>query len=256
MKSPLPTSTGLMTWQSLVETPLGLFFQGSNGQLWVLPRDGSPPQWIGQPVRDTLVAFPTVTSATLVTKEQLVSFTCNNSGATDSRVVSYDLRAKTWIVDEFASVTPIASACSYQGRLAMLSAGIVYTEKTTLTPATFIEHSLTTGTVKPFGNWGQICSIEIMGEYRGDCNLRCRISYDDGKSYTNLATHQLRSTEFAVGDTVERSWAPLIRKCDSFKLDFQALTPGSATEGFVFNAWRIEYMAERGASRRAAGARG
>ncbi len=253
--SPLPTSTGLMTWQSLVETPLGLFFQGSNGQLWVLPRDGSPPQWIGQPVRDTLVSFPTVTSATLVTKEQLVSFTCNNSGGTDCRIVSYDLRAKTWIVDEFGSVTPIASACSYQGRLAMLSSGIVYTEKTTLTPATFIEHSLTTGTVKPF-DWGKICAVEVTGEYRGDCNLRCRISYDDGKSYTNLATHLLRSTEFAVGDTVERSWAPLVRKCDGFKLDFQALTPGSASEGFVFNSWRIEYQSERGASRRAAGARG
>lgn len=253
--SPLPTSTGLMDWRSLVETPLGLFFQGSNGQLWVLPRDGSPPTWIGQPVRDTLVAFPTVTSATLVTKEQLVSFTCNNSGGTDSRIVSYDLRAKTWIVDEFASVTPIASACSYQGRLAILSSGVVYTEKTTLTPSAFIEHSLTTGTVKPF-DWGKICAVEVTGEYRGDCNLRCRISYDDGKSYTNLATHLIRSTEFAVGDTVERSWAPLVRKCDGFKLDFQALTPGSASEGFVFNSWRIEYMPVRGASRRAAGARG
>jgi hypothetical protein len=117
----VPGSTGLMTWQSLVETPLGLFFQGSNGQLWVLPRDGSPPVWIGQPVRDTLVDFPTVTSATLVTKEQLVCFTCNNSGGTDARIVCYDLRAKTWIVDEFATATPITSACSYQGRLAYLS---------------------------------------------------------------------------------------------------------------------------------------
>jgi hypothetical protein len=253
--SPLPTSTGLMTWQSLVETPLGLFFQGSNGQLWVLPRDGSPPTWIGQPVRDTLVAFPTVTSATLVTKEQLVSFTCCNTALTDARVVSYDLRAKTWIVDEFTALTPIAAACSYQGRLAVLSSGVVYTERTSLVPSAFIEHGLTTGTVKPF-NWGKICSVECMGEYRGDCNLRCRISYDDGKSYTNLATHLLRSSEFAVGDTVERSWAPLVRKCDGFRLDFQALTPGTPTEGFIFNSWRIEYMTERGASRRAAGARG
>lgn len=253
--SVVPGSTGLLTWQSLVETPLGLLFQGSNGQLWLLPRDGSPPSWIGQAVRDVLVSFPTVTAAVLLVKEQLVSFTCNNSGATDARVVSYDLRAKTWIVDEFTSSTPITSACSYQGRLAYLSSGVVYTEKTSLTPATFIEHSVTTGTVKPF-DWGKICGIELLGEYRGDCNLRCRISYDDGKTYTNLATHQLRSTEFAVGDTVERTWAPLRRKCDSFKLDFQALTPGSASEGLVFNAFRIEYMPERGAARRASGQRG
>jgi len=114
----LPGSTGLTDWRSLVETPLGIMFQGSNGQLWVLPRDGAAPVWIGEPVRDTLVAFPVVTSATLVVEEQLVSFTCNNAGETDSRIVHYDLRAKTWIVDEFASATPIRAATSYQGRLA------------------------------------------------------------------------------------------------------------------------------------------
>src|SRR6185436_13549388 len=158
-----------------------------------LPRDGSPPVWIGQPVRDTLVDYPTVTSATLVTKEQLVCFTCNNSGGTDSRIVCYDLRAKTWIVDEFASSTPITAACSYNGRLAILSAGIVYTEKTSLTPGTFIEHGLTTGTINEFGSgWGKYCSWGLVGEYRGDCDLYCRVSYDDGKSYTTMTKiHQL-----------------------------------------------------------------
>jgi len=254
----IPGSTGLMTWQSLVETPIGLFFQGSNGQLWVLPRDGSPPVWIGQPVRDTLVDYPTVTSATLVTKEQLVSFTCNNSGGTDSRIVSYDLRAKTWIVDEFATPTPITAACSYQGRLAILSGGVVYTERTSLTPNSFIEHALTTGTINEFGSsWGKYCTVGIVGEYRGDCDLRLRISYDDGKTYTNAATFQLRSANgLSVGDTVEREWVPARRKAQSIRLDFQARTAGSATEGFVFNDYWLELLPSSGGPRKASSERG
>lgn len=253
---PVPGSTGLLTWQSLVETPLGLFFQGSNGQLWVLPRDGSPPNWIGQPVRDVLVAFPTVTAAVLLVKEQLVSFTCNNTGATDSRVVSYDLRAKTWIVDEFTSPTPILSACSYQGRLAYLSSGVVYTEKTSLTPGTFIEHGVTTGTVKPF-DWGKIARFGLVGEYRGDCDIYARISHDDGKTFTTMTKiQQLRAANYAVGDTVDIEWTPARWKTDGFRLDFSARTPGSASEGFVFNEYWIEFMPQRGGSRRATAQRG
>lgn len=255
---PVPGSTGLMTWQSLVETPIGLFFQGSNGQLWVLPRDGSPPLWIGQPVRDTLVAFPTVTSATLVTAEQLVSFTCNNLLGTDCRIVHYDLRAKTWIVDEFASATPIAAAASYRGRLAMLSAGVVYTEKTTLTPNAFLAHGLTTGRVDLDGaGWRKFATVGFVGEYRGDSNLQFRISYDDGKTFPDSKTFALlASGGLTVGDTVEREWSPLRRKAEHIVLDFEALTAGSATEGLAFNKWWIAFIPERGTSRSPAAQRG
>lgn len=254
----LPGSTGLSDWRSLVETPLGIMFQGSNGQIWLLPRDGSAPVWIGEPVRDTLVAFPVVTSATLVVEEQLVSFTCNNSGETDARIVHYDLRAKTWIVDEFASSTPIRAACSYQGRLAYISGGVVYVERTSLTPATFIEHALTTGTINEFGaGWGKYVACGLLGEYRGDCDIRARISYDDGVSYTNMATFQLRASGgLAVGETVELEWAPARRKAGSIRLDFQARTPGSATEGFVFNSYWTETMGTAGGPRKMSSERG
>lgn len=257
--SRVPGSTGLNDWRSLVETPIGLFFQGSNGGLWVLPRDGSPPAWIGQPVRDTLDAFPVVTSATLLVETQLVSFTCNNSGLTDARIVSYDLRAKTWIVDEFATVTPIAAATHYQSRLAYSSGGVVYRERSSFAPTSFIEHGVVTGDVKQAGGtgWKKLCSYELVGEYRDDCNLRARISYDAGKSFTTQSTiFQLRSTEFAVGDIVRRSWAPVRRKCERFRIEFMAETPGRASEGFVFNSWAIELLLARGPSRTAANQRG
>lgn len=254
----LPGSTGLYDWRSLVESPIGLFFQGSNQQLWLLPRDGSAPIWIGQPVRDTLVAFPVVTSATLVTKEQLVCFTCNNTGGTDSRIVCYDLRAKTWIVDEFASATPIVAACSYGGRLAYLSGGVVYTERSSLTPNAYIEHGLTTGTVNSFGSgWGKYPCFGLVGEYRGDCDLYARVSYDDGKTYTTLSKiHQLRSASYAVGDTVDVEWTPSRWKAQSIRVDFSARDAGDPTEGFVFNNWWLGTLAAKGPARKASAFRG
>ena len=254
----IPGSTGLYDWRSLVETPMGLFFQGSNQQIWLLPRDGSPPVWIGQPVRDTLDDFPVVTSATLVTKEQLVCFTCN-SAALSSRIVCYDLRAKTWIVDEPNLPNTIDAACSYNGRLAFLSGGVVYTEKASLTPNTFIEHGLTTGTVNAFGSgWGKYPCFGLVGEYRGDCDLYARVSYDDGKSYTTLSKiHQLRAAGgYVAGDTVDVEWVPARWKAQSYRIDFSARTPGSASEGFVFNNWWIGTLGESGPARKASTYRG
>lgn len=244
-------SIGLTDWRSLVNTPLGVMFQGSDGQLWLLPTDGSPPVSFTQ-VQDTLIAFPTVTSATISTDEQLVSFTCNNSGGTDSRIVSFDLQAKTWIVDEFAVATPITAAVSYQGRLVYLSAGIAYRERSTHPPAAFIPHGITTGDLKIAGGvgWKQFCADHLIGEIRGDVNLGLRISYDSGVNWTTLTTvHELRTASLPAGSIVRRSWAPLIRKCERARLDFQANTGGTATEGFVFNGHGVEYVPQQGPAR-------
>jgi hypothetical protein len=259
----VPSSTGLSDWRSLVETPLGLFFQGSNGQLWMLPRDSSAPVWIGQPVRDTLVAYPVVTSATLVTEEQLVSFTCNNSGGTDGRIVSYDLRANTWLVDDLN--LPLAAACSYQQRLAILSLGAVFLERTSLTPAlSFIDHGLVTGDLCPFQGvgWGKHVRTHLVGEYRGDCDLQLRLSYDSGKTWTTHGKlHRLRSSDgYAAGDLVRVSWDPARRKIERVRQEFLAIGPDGDTtpsEGFVFNKWGVEILGDvRGAARMPAAQRG
>ena len=141
---------------------------------------------------------------------------------------------------------------------AMISAGVVYTEKTTLTPDTFIEHSLTTGTINAFGSgWGKYCRFGLVGEYRGDCDLYARVSYDDGKTYTTLSKiHQLRSASYAVGDTVDVEWTPSRWKAQGLRLDFSARTAGSATEGFVFNNCWIETLREGGTARKASTYRG
>jgi hypothetical protein len=251
-------SIGLMGWASLLLTPLGLMFQGSDGQLWILPVNGEPPQSFRQ-VQDTMTAFPVVVAAVLSTDEQLASFFCSNAGGTDSRIVSFDLQAKTWIVDEFASATPITAAASYEGRIVYLSAGIAYQERSSHPPASFIEHGIITGDLKPFGGAGQgeFVSVPFLGEIRGDCNLQLRTSINGGTSWTTMTkVHELRTATDAVGSIIRRSWAPLTRKSDRMRLEFMAQTAGSATEGLVFNEFSLELLGATGARRRPAGERG
>jgi hypothetical protein len=250
-------SIGLMGWRSLVSTPIGLMFQGSDGQLWVLPVDGSPPSSFRQ-VQDTLEAFPTVVAAVLSTDEQLVSFFCSNAGGTDSRIVSFDLQAKTWIVDEFATATPITAATSYQGRIVYLSGGIAYQERSAHPPATFIEHGIITGDLKPFGGagYGEFVSVPFLGEMRGDHDLRLRFSLDSGTTWATCKTFEHRTATDAVGKVLRRSWAPLTRKGDRCRLEILARTPGSATEGLVFNQFSLELIGASGAARRPSRERG
>jgi hypothetical protein len=249
----LPSVTGLYSSLSLVETPLGVMFQGDADKIYLLPRDGGAPVWFGQPIRTTLEAFPVITSASLNREEQLVSFTCNNTGSTDSRVIHYDLRANTWVVDSFNSSTVIRSATNYQGRLAWVNAadGVVSLSKSTHPDTAFITHALRTATIRPFqGSWGKLTTITFLGEWRGVCKLTCLISYDDGVSFTTLHTFDL-TTGFTAGDTVRKQWYPRRRKGDRFMLEFQALVNDAATasEGLVFNEYVISVIGETGRAR-------
>jgi len=255
--SELDGSIGLMDWRSLVNMPLGVMFQGSDGQLWLLPTDGSPPVSFRQ-VQETMILFPVVTSACLATDEQLVSFTCNNTALTDAVIVSFDIQAKAWIVDDFATPTPIQAAVSHQGRMVYLSGGVAYRERSAHPPATFIPHGITTGDFKLAGmsGWKQFVSSQLLGEIRGDCDLRLRISYDSGVTWTNAFTHELRTATLPAGSIVRRSWGPAIQKCERMRLDFQANTAGTATEGLAFNSHSVEFVPATGTARLGAGKRG
>lgn len=252
-------SVGLKTCFSLVSTPFGLMFQGTDLNLWLLPLDGSPPVPFLQ-VQDTMVAFPNVTAAVISVDEQVVSFYCMNAAGTDSRIVSLDIDHKAWIVDDFASATPIASAAPFQGRNLFLSAalGPVFQERDSQTPAAFIEHGFTTGDHKTAGGtgWFEHHGTEFIGEILGDVNLRLRFSYDSGQSWVNGKTHLLRVATDPAGSIVRPSWAPLRSKVERFRLDFQAMTPGAASPGLVFNGYANELMGYKGAARKAARLKG
>lgn len=259
----LPGATGLKDWRSLAETPLGLVFQGDDDKLWLLPRGGGAPQSFGDAVEDTLASFPEVKAAFVARQEQLVCFACENSGGTDSRILSYDLRAGVWNVDEFDGSTPVSAACAYQGRIARVQSGIVYLEDSDAVPSTFLDHGLTFGEIRPFHNnaWGRLVWFIVHGEFRGNCTVTARVSYDGGANWTTLGnTFELTTGGgYAAGDEVRLQWYPERRKGDRFTIDIQVTDDSGNTpsEGLAINGLTIGVQGNvRGGPRLPSGQRG
>lgn len=249
----LPSAIGLYDSKSLVVAPIGVLYKADPEKLFRIPLGGGEPEWFGQAVRDTLLAFPVVTAATVQPDEQLVTWACNNAGGTDGRLVHYDLRAKAWIVDEFDGSTPITATTEYDGRLVRISESVITLANTTHPAASFIDHSLITGTIRPFGDngWGKLISITFLGEFRGNCTLTCLISYDDGDSWTTLQSFTLSTADgLTQGDTIRRQWWPARRKGDRYMLEFRVTDlAGAASEGLVFNEYSLGVMGARGETR-------
>ena len=237
---------GVDGWRSLVETAIGVFFQMASDSIFLLPRGGGSPVFIGDPVRDTLEAFPVITSATYLKTEQQVCFTCNNSGGTDSVILVYDLTEQQWFVD--TDTTGLIASTELDSRLVILRANNTIERQNVTHPASaFIPTTVESGTLYPFGQGGQgqIDEIQFYGEFRGNCTLTPSLSFDDGKTYTALTAKSLStagSPAYTAGDTVSLKWGPNRMRGDRVRIKFECTAlAGAATEGIVYNYAAIDF---------------
>jgi hypothetical protein len=108
----IQTNVGAISQFGCCSTDVGIFFQSPDG-IYLLGRDLSV-SFIGAPVIDTIKAYPTITSATLVPSATHVRFTCSNG--TNSVTVVYDYLLKQWTTHSYVYLTtPIqSSVLSYE----------------------------------------------------------------------------------------------------------------------------------------------
>lgn len=126
----------------------------------------------------------------------------------------------------------------------MLDNHTVKLESLSRTPNTFIEYELETGSHQPFqGNgWGKLVSVTVDSIFRGNCQFRLRVSFDDGVTYQTLKTFSYTTAGgFVAGQTIKTQWWPGQRKCSQYVLDFQVLVSGStASPGLDLNKYTVE----------------
>jgi hypothetical protein len=222
----LTADVGCVDWRSVVDTTRGLFFQAADDKLFVLGGQGA--EWIGQPVRDTLAASPTIYGSCYCAATHTVVF------ATAENLLIYDLRRGVWYVDTGVATTKAIAA--YDGRVAYInSSGAVFTENSTigLGAAGQITMSVRTGSLKPFGalGYGDIHKVQLLGTYLGNCTVEGFISYDDGKTWTSMGSTTVSSANAALGnpvsgaalssgDPIALEWAPARGAVDRFALRF------------------------------------
>ncbi len=242
----IPSEGGCEDWRSVIETSHGLFYKARDGKLMLLPRGDGAPVWIGERVRDTLASFPNIVATAYSDEDHCVAFFCQNELGTVSTILVFDLRIGQWYRDTFASAQVIRAATSYRGRLAYIDTATVRLQSSSLTPSAFIEYNAKTGSIVAFDHEGRLISVTTGGEFRGNCQVRLRISYDDGVNFANLATKTFTTAGgFVQGQSIAIQWFPRIRRCSTFVLDFQVLTNGTPSEGMLLNEYVLEVLGER-----------
>ncbi|HKO90006.1 MAG TPA: hypothetical protein VJU61_02575 [Polyangiaceae bacterium] len=255
---------GCIDWRSIVETDRGTFFQLDTDKLYLLGRDG-PATWVGQPVRDTLEAYPIITGAVLCTATQRVVFSAQNEVGNDGVLLVYDLRRGVWGTDDVGAVDAVTE---YLGRLAYVQGGIVYLENEAPGSGSgaLPMLSVRTGSFRLFSamGCGDICKIGLLGTYLGDCTVEGFISFDDGKTWTSMGTVAVTSANtelgnpvsgaaLASGDPVSLSFVPKRRNVDRFALRFD-VSNGTDTGGVRLHMIGLEVEAQDGFARLPAGA--
>jgi hypothetical protein len=228
----LPSDVGLyggqLGWRSMVETSMGILFQGLLDQIYLLPRGGSTPIPIGNAVQDQLTAFPVIVAATYLPEDQTVRFTCNNVAGTDCVNLLMDVRFGEWFVEGPFGSTAL-SANKFGGRMVMLRGATVFQQRASHPPASFIANAWRSGTIHPHGpgEWGRVFSLCFYGEYRGDCTLQCTVRYDDlvTEVLTPVGVGSVSGTALAVGDPYSHEFTPNQVKCESIRVDFDVSFP-------------------------------
>lgn len=229
---------GLADWRSLVDSPLGIFFQMQTDKLMLL----KPSQnglgdvvWVGQPVRQTLALFPVITGAVHVRSQMIVAFSCTDTAGTAGRLLIYDLRRDVWYVD---TIGPVVAVSELDGRLALVQSGLVLLQDLAAGSGTFIPSAVQTGmlAVRKRLGWGHIYRVGLLGVDMGACSVQCLIDYDDSVGFRDLGTEAFTGT----GQAFERFWSLSIQKTTRFALRWVITSASSSSLGVRLNAWAAE----------------
>jgi hypothetical protein len=218
----IPSETGCIDSRSVVETPLGLFFQGRSDRIFLLPRGGGSPIWVGEPVRDVLASNPVITAAVLIPEKSLVIFSCGSITGFTARTLVYDLHNGQWSVDTIkggGNFQPFLNAVVWDGLLVYNFGTGYWIETTTFSDTgTWFGITIETHALRPHGLQaeGRTRKVAVLAEYRSLTDLDLSIAPDDAQNFTTLTL--FTAAGLTAGDPVRFEWRLPTQKFGSVRL--------------------------------------
>jgi hypothetical protein len=258
---------GCIDHRSIVELPQGILFQSRKG-LFLLPRGGGAPSFLGRDVQSTLAEFPIVQSAVAHTMpsatitdlpESLVRIVCGDDDdpePSDTYVLTLDLVSGAWAVDHLGTTIGVGGV--WGGAFAVASAFMsspdpvrLETQDVFSNAGTFAQSLLTTGYIRPFGlaGSGRFCKLVFLGESRQSTDATVRVSWtiEDGISTIE------GDTTFAITEAVG---APIYREVElpsqigvSLRCTIRDGSNVAEGAGVVFHGILLDVQKEPGAVR-------
>lgn len=255
---------GCSNWRSVVGIPEGdpayggapggLMFQMAADKIMLIAGSGAIT-WAGQPVRDTLAAYPNIAGAVHVRSQMIVAFACNNNAGSDGVIIVHDLRKDAWFVDTIGS--PIASVSEFQGRLVYISGGVVFLQDTAvgLGAAALPTMQIDFGSLAPFTHLGtgDIPTVAALLTFIGDCSIQGLYSVDDGQNFQDMGSFVLGSANATIGnatnggalvagDPVSLHWRPNTQSFERLAVRF-IVTAATNTGGIRMHVVELDVRA-------------
>ncbi len=234
----IQSDVGCTNARSVVATPDGVMFLSDRG-IHLLDR-GLTLSWIGRPVKDTLAAFPAITSAVLVPKQNQVRFTCNAADGSAGATIVYDYVEKQWSTFRHWAAgnygTAYADACLYNGQWAFVTAnGVVSIESTSsyLDSGNYVPMTLETAWMNAAGPlaFQSVRNLQLHGTSYTDHDLTISIGFDSDPSYPQSVTYLATSPVTAVGSEEPQVTIGPRRKCNSIRFKIVDASPAAGSVG-------------------------
>lgn len=248
----VPTDRGCTNPRSLASIPQGLFMQTSLGIEILTP--GRTLEWVGEPVRDQLATYSTITSAVVVPSQHQVRFSCVNSDASAGRVLVFDYVRRMWMVWNYGFA--IVDAVLVGGVYTFLRAnGTVYREDT----ATKLDSGTTWVTmaaelqIKPGGpnSWTRVKDVQLLGTSVTNHDLVVKVRRDFSASYEQTKTFAAAGAVTAIGVKEVARMTLARQKGQGFVVRLEDATPSggaavSTGAGAVFESLAVYVDSKRG----------
>ena len=236
-------------------TAQGTWFQAFPDRMYLLPRGGGAAQWVSQPVRDTLAAFPRIVGSAVCSLDNTAVWACNDTGGTDRRLVALDIRTGDWYIDELVELPsgPIQALCEHKGRLQLVIGGLVYQQDNTYPASAFIPVTIETGRINAAGpeGWFRTRGFVTTGKMLANHRIEVDVTYDDGKNYIPCrpAPVDIQTSRYAEGDTVSLRWFPRRRKGEGPRARIRITELSGASQGQTLTNLQVEVIRNKKARR-------
>jgi hypothetical protein len=233
-------------WRSLCEDDAGLWFQGSDKQIYRLSKGGSV-DWLGKEIQDKLLLYPIVTAALYVPSKREVAFSITSADGLTGGIFRYREERQAWFFEDVGAVTSMAD---YQGRIAMIQGGVVLIQDAAAGVGTSVPYHVKTGMFQGFSalGYGALQQVGVLGTYRGPFTLEIRKSVNGSAFPVSLGSWTVTGADYAVGDRVVKLLTPAVMTHDQFALQY-LVTPTADSEGLWLHAAAIETDKQPGFAR-------
>jgi hypothetical protein len=256
------TDVGCSLARSIVSEPHGIMFVSPRG-LYRLTRS-LELEWIGKPVRDSLAAFPVVTSGVLVHALSQIRFTCNSPDGLSGIVLVYSYTRDQWsrfeYTDGATAMTPIADAILVGETWTFVTpGGIVYREDSTTYldgGSHWVTMDVETAEIFAEGplSYQRVRQAYLLGSRLTDCDLTLSVAvnglstYDQARLWRSSQVKVIGSAKVGIHVKTQLNSSFRIRITDSTPSDVGAIV--GTGQGVTLSALGFEIAPQVGVDKR------